>query len=502
MGVPSVSQLNALNNRVWYVEGGVHPTRAPEYLALGKFSDDPSKTIGEETKVGAPDPNSFNRDIQLGTVAGEEERATLAIGIRSTAQVSKLIDWKNRRCRIDVFALQGKCGNPQDFTEGGEKFTYFPDGKISAHNFENFGAWDMSENNPTNEMVDMTAEDYWEFHYMRQEQIAAAVTIREIYTVDIVPGDECEDCPDRYTQVLMTMAGASATPGTKPSMLYSSDKGVNWTSQDISTMFSNENIVDAAVLGGNFLVLSNTAAEFHWTNVTEIFENVNQWSQVPTGFLGSKAPNAMSALDVRHVWVVGNGGYVYFASDYKVGVEVQDAGVATTQHLRAVHALNTQNILAVGDNNAVIHSSNGGSTWESVTGPSVGVNMGACWMWSESVWFVLEGANGNGKAWLTTNSGITWTQKGLPGTYLRFDKIVFVSEAEGYISARTGGQSVILRTITGGYEWVTLPNGKKGTAIANQYLRDIAVTNKFMNTVYAAGLATNGTAGIVLRMNA
>ena len=153
--------FTALNHRVWYIEGGVHPTRSPVLLALGKISTDPSKTIGEDTRITAPDPNSFNRDIQVGVVQAAEERATLSVGIRSSAQASVLLGWKNKNCRVDIFALSGLCGNPQDFTEGGEKWTYFPDGRISAHNYENFGAWGRDENNPSNEMVDMTSEDYW-----------------------------------------------------------------------------------------------------------------------------------------------------------------------------------------------------------------------------------------------------------------------------------------------------------------------------------------------------
>lgn len=496
-----ITQINALNSRVWFVEGGVHPTRAPNYLAIGKFSTDPSITIGEETKVSAPDPNNFNRDIQIGSVPGSRERASLAVGIRTTSLKSILLDWKNKGCRVDIYALLGKCGNPQDFTEGGEKWVYFPDGKLSGHGYENFGAYGADENNPTNEAVDMTSEDYYEFLYMRQDQIGASVTTREIYTVDVVPGDDCDDCPDQCSKVLMTMAGASATPGTQPTLLYSSDKGENWSSQTITTLFSNENIVDAVVLGGYFILISNTANEIHWTNIDEIYDASNTWNQVGTGFVFNKNPNAMWATDVSHVWIVGNGGYVYFTSQFKVSVAVQDAGVATTQHLRSVHAFNTNNILAVGDSNAVIYSSNGGSTWESVTGPSVGINLGACWMWDSKTWLVGEGSGGSGKLWLTTNSGVTWTQIGLPATYTRIDKIMFVSEAEGYIAARSGGQSYVLRTITAGYEWVVLPQGKKGVAVTNSYLRDLAVCNKFANTAYAAGLAANGTAGIALRMS-
>jgi len=123
-------------------------------------------------------------------------------------------------------------------------------------------------------------------------------------------------------------------------------------------------------------------------------------------------------------------------------------------------------------------------------------------MWDKETWFVGEGAGGTGKLWVTANSGLTWTEKGLPATYGQIDKIEFISEAEGYISARSGGQSYVLRTITGGYEWVVLPQGRSGVAVDNSYLADLAVCSKYGNTAFAAGLADNGTAGIILKMAA
>jgi len=499
---PNVKQVSALNVRVWYVRGGVHPARTPEFLSLGKFGDDPAQTIGEATRVGAPDPNNFDRDIPVGTIPGATERATFSISSRYTVDKSILMDWKNRRCRVDIFALVGKCGNPQDFSDGGEKWTYFPDGEISGHSLENFGAFDRSENNPTNDMVPMTSEEYYELLKMRQETIGASETVREIYTIDTYAGDNCDDCPDPCLRVLATMAGASATPGTQPILLYSDDGGLTWDSEIIDTMFSNEDVADAQIIGGDFVLITNTGHEFHYTNVDDLYADQNSWQQNANGFVAGKGPNALSSPDVRHVWVVGDGGYIYFTKNHKTAVEVQDAGVATAQNLNAVHALDTENVLAVGDSNAVIYTGNGGDTWEAVTGPSVGVNMGACWMWDESVWLVGEGAGGNGKLWMTQDSGHTWSEILLPNTYLRIDKIAFVSEAEGYLSARTGGQSYILRTITAGNEWTVLPQGKLGVGIDNSYLSDIAVCSKYANSVYAAGMADNGTAGIILKMSA
>jgi photosystem II stability/assembly factor-like uncharacterized protein len=183
-------------------------------------------------------------------------------------------------------------------------------------------------------------------------------------------------------------------------------------------------------------------------------------------------------------------------------VTVQDAGVATTQHLNAVHARDSQNVLTVGNSNAVVYTRNGGVTWTSVTGPAIGVNLGACWMWDENVWFVGEGSGGTGKLWLTTNQGITWTQVGLPSTYTRIFKIKFVSEAEGYMLVSTGSQGLILRTITAGNQWVVLPQGKQGIAINNSALTDVAVCSKYANTAFAAGTATGGSTGIIIKAGA
>jgi len=493
------SVLTGLNQRVWYVEGGVHPLRAPSLLALGKFSGDPAQKLGDDKKITAPDPNSFSKDIQVGTIAGSSDRATLSVGVRSTVQASILIGWKNAKCRVDIFALSGKCGNPQDFTSGGEKWVYFPDGKISGHGYEGFGAYGRDEDKETNEKVDMTSEEYYEFLYMGEEAVGAAYTVRQIMSVDVYKGDDCEQCPDPCARVLASMAGASATPGTQPILLYSQDSGITWGQQTITTLFSNEDVADGTIIGDDLVYISNIANSMHWTEIDQIYEGTNLWVEVTSGFVKNKGPRAIWSADPRHTWIVGDGGYIYFCANHWTGVTVIDAGVTTTQNLLAVHAYNVDNILTVGNSNAVVWSKNGGDTWISVTGPAVGLNLGACWMWDKDTWFVGEGAGGTGKLWLTNDAGKTWTQMPLPINANRIDHIEFISEAEGYLSVRSGGMSYILRTITAGNEWITLPMGKRATPVNNSNLLDMAVCSKYSNTVFAGGLASNGTAGIIVR---
>jgi len=495
----NLKNINALNNRVWYVEGGVHPARPPQFLSLGKFGD-PSKGLGEAARVGAPDPDNFERDIELGTVPGSRERATFSIEVLYTSIKSILMGWANRGCRVDLYALVGKCGNPQDFAEGGEKWIYFPDGQLSTHSMSNFGAFSTDENNPTQEMVDMTADHYYELLKLAQEQLDSSVTVRELFTVDVWKGDYCEDCPAAEDHVLITMAGANATPGTQPILIYSDDAGETLNQQTIDSMFSNEEVVDSAIIGGYLVLVCKTGNEMHWTNIKDIYEQQNVWNQTDTGFVAGGEPNAITSAGPRHTWLVGDAGYVYFCKDFKTQVEVQDAGTLTAQNLNAVHAYNTENVLAVGNSNAIIYTHNGGVNWATVTGPSVGINMGACWMWSEDVWLVGEGSGGAGRLWLTVDEGRTWTEIPLPTTYNRIDKIEFVSEAEGFIAARSGGQSYVLRTITGGNEWDVVPQAKRAVAIDNSYLSDLAVAEVYSNLVYAVGVDDAGTGGIALKM--
>ena len=494
-----ISALISINQRVWFVEGGVHPLRSPELLTIGKFSNDPSQKMGDAKKITAPDPNNFNNDIQVGSVPGSVDRASLSIAVRSTVQKSILMGWKNKKCRVDLFALSGRCGNPSDFTDGAEKWIFFPDGRLSGHGYEGFGAFGLDEAKETNENVDMTSEEYIELLAMSEEQVGSSVTARQVYTVDVYVGNACEACPDPCDRVLCTMAGASATPGTQPILLYSSDAGNNWSQQTISTLFSNEVINDGECIGDCIVYVSNTSNSLHYTEIEDLYLGVNTWKEVISGFVAGKGPNAILDVDSRHIWIVGDGGYVYFSSNFHSGVVVMDAGVATTQSLKGVHAYDTKNILAVGGNNAVIHSLDGGETWKSEVGPSAGIMLSTCWMWDKATWLVGEGGGGNGKLWLTVNSGKTWTEIVLPGVYVQIDKIRFVSDAEGYLSARDAGKSYLLRTITAGNEWVVLPQGKKASVVNNTFLADIAVCSKYMNTAFAAGLASNGTSGIIVK---
>lgn len=490
--------VNGLEIRLWVIPGGVHPYNAPEMLTLAKISGDPSKTRGEATRITAPDPNNFDSDVTVGKIPGSSDRGSITLSRRYTVAIGKLLKWFHDGCRLDMYGLVGKCRNPQDFQRGGEKYLFFDDGDPSTITIEGAGAFGKDEANASNENLDMSFDNFWEVFNLKSEQILSATTTREVRTVDVCEDDNCGDC-ESCQRVMATMIGVGATPGTKPTLIYSDDGGSTGSTETIDTMNSNESIADAQCIGGDLVLITHEGNEIHYRNVEETYLGIGEWQEVDTGFVVGGEPNRMHSTDPRHTWIVGDGGYIYFAKNPRAGVSVLNAGIATTENLNYVHAFDSENVLVVGDSNTVLVSRNGGDTWRTVTGPSVGENLGVCWMWSEDVWFVGEGSGASGQLYKTKNAGFSWDEVDLPVAANRFDAIRFTSEMEGYATVRVGGNAKLLRTITGGYEWWEAPDQRDGALELTDYLRDIAVCSKFENTVFLAGLADDGSAGALLK---
>lgn len=490
--------VHGLNIRLWAIPGGVHPYNAPQFLSLAKIGGDPSKSRGDSTRITAPDPNNFDSDIEIGRIPGSEERGSVTISRRYTTAAAQLMKWFHQGCRLDFLAAVGKCGNPQDLHRGGEKFVYFADGDPSTITLEGAGAYGRDETNVSGENMDMTFENFWEVFLLSSDKILNAYTTREVKTVDICDEGNCGDC-ETCQRLLATMVGTGATPGTQPTLIYSDDGGVTASTETIDTMFSTEEPDDAQCIGGDLVVITHDGNEIHYRNVDELFKGLGEWHQVDTGFVAGGNPNKMYSVDPRHTWIVGDGGYIYFSKNPRAGVSVLDAGVLTTQNLNYVHAFDSENVLVVGNSNVVLYSGNGGDTWRTVTGPAVGENLGICWMWDANTWFVGTGAGGSGVLYKTKDGGYTWDTVDIPVAANRFDEIIFASEMEGFIACRVGGNAKILRTLTGGYEWWESPDSTKGSLELIDYVNDLAVCSFFENKLFAAGLADDGSAGVIIK---
>jgi len=135
---------------------------------------------------------------------------------------------------------------------------------------------------------------------------------------------------------------------------------------------------------------------------------------------------------------VGKAGYIYFTADPTTGVVVQDAGVAAGgEDLHDVHFIDTLRGIAVGANNVVVVTENGGLTWTAIAlGPHAGAVLTACWMLTDSIWFVGDDA---GQLWFTLDKGVTWTEKAIPiATPAEIHDIVFFEAGFGWVAVEDG----------------------------------------------------------------
>src|SRR3990167_46273 len=334
--------------RIWTIENGAGPSNAPEYQGCFKLGD-PAWGFGDVTKIECPDPNQYGKFVEVGEIPGEMERPTFSLMGRYPMSVSDLLRLARKGCGLDVHAHVGQCRDQRDFNAGWEKKLVFPAARITSFGLENFSALASDERAAVNETADLSAREFYELARLSFAEKAGGTVARQIISIDVCDtpncGGDCGAASDGCQRVFATQIGASATPGTLPSVVYSDDGGDTWASTSIDTLFSNEDPADSECVGEYFVVVSNTPCSLHYANADDIIAGTETWTEVNTGFVGTGCPNAIWSVSPRDTWIVGDGGYIYKSTDVTAGVTVQDAGVATTQNLNDVHALDALSVL-------------------------------------------------------------------------------------------------------------------------------------------------------------
>jgi len=129
----------------------------------------------------------------------------------------------------------------------------------------------------------------------------------------------------------------------------------------------------------------------------------------------SNAPYAADLITPDKILMVGANGYVWMSTDYGETWSTVDNGAATTEDLKKIMICrqNPAVVYAIGDNNAIIKSINGGYNWVALTGPSAADALTALEVLNEND--VLVG-NDDMELWYTVDGGTSWTQQStLPG---------------------------------------------------------------------------------------
>ena len=349
--------------RLFLQEYGAGPGHHYRYLGCAQLTGF-SKAEGDITPVRCQSAKAYDQFEVVDEVAGEEGLPTTSLVMR-LGYVNPIMYLK---CPFDIQVHWGKCQDPTDFNGGWDKILAFRRARITTRSSDDLMAMDSAGRAPITLTGAITAREMAEVDRMVLGERAESVTSREVVGVAICDSVSCGECGwesegCRKIYAIIKTSGL-ASPGILSELIYSEDGGATWHEQTITTLASDEDPTGIACVGNNIVVISADSASLHYAPK----DDLTDWHEVTTGF--ADGPLAIFSLSATQTWIVGDDGYVYYTEDPTAGVEVQDDGTASGGNaLNDVMAMDSKNIVVVGDLNTVIVSANGGLTWASITGP-------------------------------------------------------------------------------------------------------------------------------------
>jgi photosystem II stability/assembly factor-like uncharacterized protein len=478
------------------------PETPPQYQGLwkaGAFTFDQ----GDVTVVRIPSDGQYDSFVPIGKIIGAPGNPELEMTARFLLdQKSLMLKLALRGCDNDVQVHFGNCQDPKDFNGGWTKILALEAARPTSYSTEDLGALDADERGLVNESLPMTGEAAYEIFRIGLARQADVQLTREAMDVAIVDAVNCGVCglpSDGTNKVFVLENYAAGSPGANAQIVATRNGGQTWIESTIASLGSTQGARRIMGSGTFLVVMSDDSDSIHYLSMASLLAGTGAWTQMANGFVATKGPRDGFSLGSTLNWFVGEGGYIYFSSDIASSVTPQESGSLTVQNLNAIHGSDAQNVVAVGDGNIVLYTTNGGGTWAAAPagGPAPGVSLSAVAMRGPAEWWV---GSAGGRLYYTRDSGSSWFEKAFPGNGTGAVRdIQFPARQVGYLAhdGATGGGR-ILRSISGGNSWYVAPESV-GTIPANTRINALASSSADVNVVYGAGLATGGADGILIK---
>lgn len=489
-------------SRVFLLEQRAGPETPPQYQSFWKAGS-LKWDQGTVTVVRTPSDGQYDAFNAVGKIIGAPGNPDIDLtSLYPLDARSLFLKLATRGCDNDIQIHMGNCQDPKDFNGGWTKILTIEAARPTSYSTEALGALDPSERALVHETIPTTGETAYEIFRINFARQADVQLTREAMDVDIVDAINCGLCglPSDGTSKIFALENfAAGSPGANAQIVYTLDGGKTYLESTIGSLGAAQGARRLTGVGSLLVVASDDTDSLHYIPFSALAAGGSGvWTAMAVGFVATKGPRDLFSLGSTLTWFVGEGGYIYFSSDVTAGVTVQDAGTLTIQNLNGVHGADSQNLVAVGDGNIVLYTTNGGNTWAGAPGggPAPGVALNCVFMRTSLEWWV---GGANGRLYYTRNAGASWTEKAFPGGGSgQVRDVAFASRQVGYLAfdGATGGGK-ILRTISGGNSWYVAPEGT-GVIPANVRINQLAATPDDVNVVYGAGLST-ATDGILIK---
>jgi len=484
--------------RSFVIEGRARGDHKPAYSSQMKLTG-LTQSFGDITDIEIPDPAAYDKFIKVDRTQGDVGRATFTLTQRyATALKSILLRLARARCSLDVQLHIGECSDPSLFNSF-TKAVILEDVVLTNWAPDDLGALQGSETNPVNEKSDMSASDIYEVVPLSFAERAQDVVTLEMLDGTICDANSCGSCgleSDGCKKIYTTSTAAGGSPTTPADVVFSMDKGATWKAHDVDTMLTAEVPGGIVCMGLYLVVFSYTTPALHYALRSEFESGADPaFTKMATGFLAGHGPNSAFSYNGK-AFIVGDGGYIYWTDDPTSGVVILDAGLATASKLNRVHAYDEDHAVAVGNDGAIVYTTNR-TNWALSPGTPAAFGthlLGVC-MKSWTEWWITAA---NGTMWYTLNSGVNWTQKFVPGTApSSLKSIKFATKTIGFLCGTVSSHGRLWRTFDGGYSWVVLPESI-GVMPASDRFNTIITCSLDPDFVVAVGLGDNAVDGIIV----
>ena len=306
-------------------------------------------------------------------------------------------------------------------------------------------SWDGEEDAlVTVPMQALNEYDIYQVEY--SETLAISANAVSITDIDVCHPEKCPTCDPEDDCVVAAVTTLEAA--ASPILLLNTEGGDldQWTQIVLSDWTVGD--ADAILCLGNFLVIvsNGEGAVLRSDNRgTTVVETSN-------ADMAANAPNQIDGIDQTYILMCGDNGYIYGSFDGARTWETLDAGIATTENLARIMIARDNPLVAyaIGANNALVKTGNGGLTWVALTGPSAADGLLGLWVEDEDHVLIV---NDDGELWETSDASVSWTQQSaLPEVTatLTDADIVRVDCDVYYMVVSDGTDSTMYRNVQGG----------------------------------------------------
>ena len=389
-----------------------------------------------------------------------------------------------QKCRLIFLIKIDDCGRPDDLGSF-RRFLGVDALRVNDLSIEGLQAFDGSvavEQSGTIPVINY--ETIQPIRFATQADLVISAEILDIITSDAISCGTCSRYSDGCDKKYALQRSNAGSPGLSAQLVYTLN-GSTWAASDISTL-GGKTANRLTAVGQYIVVVSEADGAHHYA----LKSAPTSWTRV-TGYTGGGAPRAIFAKSASEVFVFGAGGYIYKLTSAITTPTVISDGSLTAQNFNDGHGVG-QVIVAVGNNNTVAISTNGGVSYGLGDSVEVGANLTAVWVKNAYQW---EIGTSTGKFWYTTDQGVTYTQRLLPNqssiaAILDLAYSPDFSEVGAIAVQYTNNTGEVLRTFTGGRDWYPDTSSALAGLPTNERINAISLCG--VNQVSAGGLKSGG----------